>query len=156
MQIVFASTTELAAAIRHKQVSAVEVLDAHLRQIDRHNSALNAVVTMDVERARKRAKDADRALAQKKLWGPLHGVPFTLKDAFATAGVRTTVGFQPLADHVPRDDSTVAARLKDAGAILMGKTNVAELLGDFQTSNPIFGRTNNPWNLERTPGGSSG
>lgn len=139
MQIVFASTTELAAAIRRKQVSAVEALDAHLRQIERHNKALNAVVSMDVERARKRARDADRALAQKKLWGPLHGVPFTLKDAFATAGVRTTVGFQPLSDHVPREDSTVAARLKDAGA-----------------SNPIFGRTNNPWNLERTPGGSSG
>ena len=156
MQIVFSSTTELAAAIRRKQVSAVEALDAHLRQIDRHNPALNAVVTLDVERARKRAREADRALAQKKLWGPLHGVPYTLKDAFATAGVRTTVGFQPLADHVPREDSTVAARLKDAGAILMGKTNVAELLGDFQTSNPVFGRTNNPWNLDRTPGGSSG
>ena len=105
MQIVFASATELAAAIRHKQVSAVEALDAHLRQIDRHNPALNAVVTLDVERARKRAREADRALAQKKLWGSLHGVPYTLKDAFATAGVRTTVGFQPLADHVPREVS---------------------------------------------------
>src|SRR5205807_3078244 len=81
---------------------------------------------------------------------------FTLKDAHATAGMRTTVGFPPLADYVPREDGTVAARLKDAGGILVGKTNVPELLADFQTANTIFGRTNNPWNLERTPGGSSG
>jgi amidase len=82
-------------------------------------------------------------------------VPFTLKDAHATAGMRTTTGFPPL-DHVPREDSTVTARLKAAGGILLGKTNVAMLLADYQTSNPIFGRANNPWNLERTPGGSSG
>jgi amidase len=155
-EIVFSSATQLAAAIANKHVSAVEVLEGHLRQIDTHNKALNAVVTMDVERARTRAKEADDSLARGTSWGPLHGVPFTLKDAFATAGMRTTVGFQPLAEYVPKDDSTVAARLKGAGAILVGKTNVAELLADFQTSNPLFGRTNNPWNLDRTPGGSSG
>src|SRR2546421_1102509 len=87
--------------------------------------------------------------------GPLHGVPFTLKDAHATAGMRTTTGFLPL-DHVPHEDSTVTARLKAAGGILLGKTNVAMLLADYQTTNPIFGRTTNPWNIERTPGGSSG
>ena len=126
-----------------------------LSTIDRRNSALNAVVTIDADGARDRARQADEALARGVTWGPLHGVPFTLKDAFATAGMRTTVGFPPL-DHVPREDSTVAARLKAAGGILMGKTNVAQLLADFQTSNPIFGRSNNPWNLARTPGGSSG
>jgi amidase len=114
-------------------------------------------VTLDAERARARAAEADQAAARGEWWGPLHGVPFTLKDAHATAGVRTTSGFPPLAGHVPPADGTVAARLKAAGGILMGKTNVPVLLGDpGQTNNPIFGRTNNPWNLERTPGGSSG
>ena len=153
--IVFSSTTQLAAAIRAGHVSATEVLEAHLAQIATHNPALNAVVTMDAEQAHKRAREADEALARGELWGPLHGVPFTLKDAHATAGMRTTTGFPPL-DHVPQVDSTVTARLKAAGGILLGKTNVAMLLADYQTTNPIFGRTNNPWNIERTPGGSSG
>lgn len=156
MDIVFASTTELAAAIRARRVSAVEVLEAHLAQIERHNPALNAVVTLDAEQAHEQARQADEALARGEVCGPLHGVPFTLKDAHATAGMRTTTGFPPL-DHVPQQDSTVTARLKAAGGVLMGKTNVAVMLGDpAQSSNPIFGRTNNPWNIERTPGGSSG
>ena len=155
--VVFPSTTGLAAAIRAGRVSATQVLEAHLAQIDAHNPALNAVVTIVANQARERARDADDALARGQVWGPLHGVPFTLKDAHATAGVRTTVGFPPLADQVPREDGTVAARLKAAGGILLGKTNVAEMLGDpGQSSNPIFGRTNNPWDVERTPGGSSG
>ncbi len=153
--MVFSSTTQLAAAIRARQVSATEVLEAHLAQIATHNPALNAIVTMDVEQAYKRAREADAALARGVIWGPLHGVPFTLKDAHATAGMRTTTGFPPL-DHVPQTDSSVTARLKAAGGILLGKTNVAMLLADYQTTNPIFGRTNNPWNIERTPGGSSG
>jgi len=153
--IVFSSTTQLAAAIRARQVSATEVLEAHLAQIATHNPALNAIVTLDAEQAHKQAREADEALARGEIWGPLHGVPFTLKDAHATAGMRTTTGFPPL-DHVPHEDSSVTARLKAAGGILLGKTNVAMLLADYQTTNPIFGRTNNPWNIERTPGGSSG
>jgi amidase len=153
--IVFSSTTQLATAIRAGHVSATEVLEAHLAQIATHNPTLNAIVTMDAEQAHKRVRAADEALARGELWGPLHGVPFTLKDAYATAGMRTTTGFPPL-DHVPLVDSTVTARLKAAGGILLGKTNVAMLLADYQTTNPIFGRTNNPWNIERTPGGSSG
>ncbi len=153
--IVFSSTTQLAAAIRAGQVSAMQVLEAHLAQIDRHNPALNAVVTLDAEGARARAREADQALARGQVWGPLHGVPFTLKDAHATAGMRTTTGF-PALDLVPQKDSTVTARLKSAGGILIGKTNVPMMLADYQTNNPIFGRTNNPWNIERTPGGSSG
>src|SRR5205823_5167601 len=143
-------------AIRAGLVSAIEVLQAHLAQIDARNPTLNAVITLDAERAYERARAADAALARGEVWGPLHGVPFTLKDAHATAGMRTTVGFPPLADHVPQDDSTVAARLKAAGGVLIGKTNVPAMLADYQTSNPIFGRTNNPWDVERTPGGSSG
>ncbi len=157
MDIVFSSTTQLAAAIRAGHVSAIEVLQAHLAQIDTHNPTLNAVITLDAERAYERAREADAALARGEHWGPLHGVPFTLKDAHATAGMRTTTGFPPLANYVPKVDSTVTARLKAAGGILMGKTNVHVMLADpAQTDNPIFGRTNNPWNIERTPGGSSG
>ncbi len=155
--IVFSSTTQLAAAIRAGHVSATEVLEAHLAQIATHNPALNAIVTMDAERARERAREADKALARGEVWGPLHGVPFTLKDAHATAGVRTTTGFPPLANYVPQEDSPVAARLKKAGGMLIGKTNVHMMLADpAQSINPIFGRTKNPWNSERTPGGSSG
>jgi amidase len=101
------------------------------------------------------AREADAALARGEVWGPLHGVPFTLKDAHSTAGMRTTTG-SPLLDHVPKEDSTIAARLKAAGGVLLGKTNLAEMLADFQSTNPIFGRTSNPWDLERTSGGSSG
>src|SRR5512142_245996 len=101
--IVFLSTTQLAAAIRERRVSAMEALDAHLAQIEKCNSVLNAVITMDVDRARARARAADRAMARGEVWGPLHGVPFTLKDAHSTAGVRTMVGFPPL-DHVPHED----------------------------------------------------
>ena len=155
MDCVFSSTIHLAAAIRARDVSAREVLQAHLAQIEAHNPTLNAIITLDAERANERAREADAALARGEYWGPLHGVPFTLKDAHATAGMRTTNGFPPL-DHVPQEDSTVTARLKAAGGILLGKTNVAMMLGDYQTTNPIFGRSSNPWNIERTPGGSSG
>jgi amidase len=155
-QIIFASTAQLAAAIRTRDISAVEVLDAHLAQIASRNPALNAIITLDVERARTRAREADAALSRGEIWGPLHGVPFTLKDALATAGMRTTTG-SPMLDHVPQDDSAVSARLKRAGGILIGKTNVAEMLGDpGQSNNPLFGRTNNPWDTTRTAGGSSG
>ncbi|MBC8115659.1 MAG: amidase [Candidatus Saccharimonas sp.] len=156
MDIVFSDATHLAEAIRTGDISASEALEAHLAQIEKHNAALNAVVTLDAEAARKRALEADAAVSRGELWGPLHGVPFTLKDAHATAGMRTTTGAPPL-DHVPKADGTVATRLKSAGGVLMGKTNVHMLLADaLQTENPIFGRTNNPWDVTRTPGGSSG
>jgi amidase len=156
MDIVFSSTTQLAAAIRAGHVSATEVLQAHLAQIDAHNPTINAVITLDVERAYERAREADAAVARGEFWGPLHGVPFTLKDAHATAGMRTTTGVPEFSDYVPKVDSPVTARLKAAGGILVGKTNVPVMLADYQTTNPIFGRTNNPWNVERTSGGSSG
>lgn len=150
------TASELAAAIRDRHLTATDVLEAHLERIAQVNPALAAIVTMDADAARTRAREADRAIAHGEVWGPLHGVPFTLKDCHATAGMRTTVGFPPLADHVPEHDGAVAARMKAAGGILVGKTNVPPLLGGPYTDNPIFGRTRNPWDLARTPGGSSG
>jgi len=154
--LVFTSARDLAALIRDRHVSSVEVLDALLSQISHRNGDVNAIVSLDGERARQRAKAADDALTRGELWGPLHGVPFTIKDALETAGLRTTSGFPPLSDHVPTADATVVARLKGAGGILLGKTNLPTLAGGALSDNPLFGRTNNPWNLDRTPGGSSG
>ena len=155
-ELIFATAYDLANVIRQRRVSAVEALEMHLAHIARHNPAVNAIVTLDEAGARGRAQEADQALARGEIWGPLHGVPVTLKDSHSTAGLRTTVGFPALADYVPGEDGGVASRLKASGAVLMGKTNVPMLLGDIQTDNPIFGRTHNPWNLERGVGGSSG
>ena len=152
----FSSATEIATAIRLRRVSAAEVLEMFLARIAKHNPALNAICTLDEAGARARAREADAALARGELWGPLHGVPMTIKDALETAGLRTTGGYPPLAHHVPEKDATGVARLRAAGAVLMGKTNVPPLSADGRADNPIFGRTNNPWNLERTPGGSTG
>jgi amidase len=149
------TATELADRIRAKQVSAVEALEAYLARIDRYNPDLNAVVSLDTERARALAAQADAALAGGEEVGPLHGVPMTLKDTHDVAGLRTTVG-TPVLDRLPERDGTVAARLRAAGAIVIAHTNVPPWLGDYQSANPIFGRTNNPWDLGRTPGGSSG
>jgi amidase len=156
MDLVFSSTADLAAAIAARKISAVKALDAHLAQIDRHNEAINAVISLDSEGARKRAEEADAALARGTVLGPLHGVPFTLKDMHETSGMKTTVGFPPFADYVASQDSPVVIRLKAAGGVLMAKTNVATMLSDWQSNNPLFGRTRNPWNLERTAGGSRG
>jgi amidase len=153
---IFSSITQWADAIRTRRVSASEALQIHLAQIDKYNPALNAINIIDAERAMERGRAADEAVARGELLGPLHGIPFTLKDVHCTAGMRTTVGFPPFANYVPEEDSAVAARLKLAGGILIGKTNVATMLGDYQTNNPLFGRTNNPWNVHRTSGGSSG
>jgi amidase len=150
--LVFVPANQLARTIRQRHASALEVLEAHLAHIARHNPALNAIVTLDEQGARQRAEAADRALAQGQVWGPLHGVPFTLEDIHATAHIRSTWGGSPsLAEHVPLVDGMIAARLKAAGAILIGKTHGPAIWGDAS----VFGRTNNPWDLERTPGGSS-
>jgi len=156
MGLAFKSAGALAQLIRSRQLSANELLALHIDRIERLNAPLNAIVTLDLDRAARRAGDADAATARGEFWGPLHGVPCTLKDTHSTAGVRTTAGYPPLGDYVPTADGTIAARLRAAGAILLGKTNTALLAYDQQTSNPIFGRTNNPWDLTRTPSGSSG
>jgi amidase len=154
--LIFQSARELARIIRDREASAEEVLDAHLRQIAEHNPALNAIVTLDEQGARRRAREADEALARGDVWGPLHGVPVTIKDCFETAGLKTTSGFPPLKEHVPAEDATAVARLRAAGAVIVGKTNLSLLAADYQTDNPVFGRTNNPWDRTRTAGGSSG
>jgi len=153
---IFSSASDLSVAVRRRALSARDVIEQHLAHIRQHNPALNAIVTLDEEGALRAAREADGALARGAQCGPLHGVPFTLKDCHATLGMRTTAGHPTLADHVPAEDGTVAARLKAAGAILVGKTNVPPMAMSLQTDNPIFGRTNNPWNPARTVGGSSG
>ena len=150
------SAAELARRIRAREVSAVEVLEAHLDRIERQNPTVNAVVTLNAERARARADAADAALARDEAWGPLHGVPFTVKDQFSTAGLRTTYALPHYADFVPDADAPQVARLKGAGGILMGKTNLPLAAYDWQCVHPNFGRTNNPRALACTPGGSSG
>jgi amidase len=152
----FSSAVELAAALRARRCSARELTELYLARISRHNPSLNAYCTLDEGGALRRAREADEALARGELWGPLHGVPMSIKDALETAGMRTTGGHVPLRDHVPQRDATAVARLRAAGAILLGKTNVPPLSADYRADNEIFGRTNNPWSLERTPGGSSG
>ena len=154
--LVFLPAYQLAQMIRTREVSAVEVLDAYLAQIAKHNTKLNAICTLDENNARARAKQADEALAKGENWGALHGVPITIKDIFETAGLRTTAGYIPLKNYVPQEDATVVARLRTAGAVILGKTNMAELAGDFQSTNSLFPRVNNPWNLDYTAGGSSG
>lgn len=147
---------KLASMIIDGEVSSVEVLEAYLDQIAEHNDDLNAIVTLDENAARQRAEQADAALARDEVWGPLHGVPVTIKDTFETQGLRTTSSYPPLSDYVPERDAIVVSRLRAAGAIILGKTNMATLAIGFQTDSPIFGRTNNPWDLAYTPGGSSG
>lgn len=156
IHLTFPTTSELANMIRQRHVSSQEVLETHLSHIATFNPSINAIVTLDEKQARQRAKEADEALARGEVWGPLHGVPVTVKDVFETEGLRTTSSFKPLANYIPKQDATVVARLRQAGAIIMGKTNTPEMAGDEQTNSPLFGRTNNPWNLDRTPGGSSG
>ena len=150
------SATALAQAIRDKKVSSREVVEAHLRRIEEVNSKLNAVVQIVAERALSEAEQADSALARGETQGILHGVPITLKDSIDTQGVVTTGGTKGRTNYVPGADATVAARLKAQGAILMGKTNTPELTLAGETDNLVYGRTNNPYDLSRSPGGSSG
>jgi len=152
----FRSATELSASIRRREVSSRELLELYLARIEKHNPALNAVVTLDAERARSRAAEADAALARGESWGPLHGLPITVKDSFETAGVRTTSGSPTLSHHVPTADAESVKRLRGAGAVIFGKTNLPVFAGDLQSYNSVFGTTNNPWDATRTPGGSSG
>jgi amidase len=149
------SARALAHRLRQREVSAVEVLDAYQRRIERLNPTVNAVVSANFDQARQAAVAADRLLARGDSPGPLHGVPMTTKDGHDVAGLRTTIGTKHY-DHVPSRDGTVAARLRAAGAIHVGHSNVPPLLAEYRADNPIFGRTNNPWDLNRTPGGSSG
>jgi len=152
----FVSALEAARAVRSRETSAVELTTLMFQRIGQFGPKVNAVVTLTKEAALGRADAADRAAARGEWWGPFHGVPCTVKDSLETAGVRTTAGAPSLSNHVPARDAAAVERLRAAGAVLIGKTNVPYMAGDFQTYNELFGTTNNPYDLKRTPGGSSG
>lgn len=152
----FETATRLARAIRNGRLSSVEATQAHLDRIGRLNASLNALVVVDRDGALKGAKAADRARAKKKALGPLHGVPITIKEAFDIAGLHTTSSHPPLKDNVAAADASLVARLRAAGAVILGKTNVPELCADFQTDSPLFGTTRNAWDGRRAAGGSTG
>ncbi|MEE9607928.1 MAG: amidase [Myxococcota bacterium] len=152
----FRSAADLAGALQRRELSSRELLEHFLERVERLNGRINAVVTLDAERARERADAADAALARGESWGALHGLPVTVKDCFETAGLRTTAGAPEYARHVPREDAIAVRRLVEAGAVVFGKTNTPALAADWQTYNALHGTTRNPWDPERSPGGSSG
>jgi len=156
MDIAFKSARDLAGMIRRGKLSSLDLLDHYLERIARFNPKLNAVIWMDVDGARKRAKAADRAAKKGEFWGPLHGVPMTIKESYDVAGAPTTWGDPTLKDNIAKEDSLPVKRLKAAGVNLFGKTNVPLMLADWQSFNAIYGTTNNPWDVTRVPGGSSG
>lgn len=155
-EIIYASATQLARAIREKELSSEEVVSAYLKRIEEVNPKLNALVHVTADAARERAREADRATARGESWGPLHGVPVTIKDAFETAGVVSVGGTKGREGYVPDEDAAGVARLKAAGAVVLGKTNVPEISLAFESDNLVYGQTRNPYDLARTPGGSSG
>jgi amidase len=154
--LAYRSTAEVAERIRQGDLRSRDALEAMLERSEQLNPPINAVVTLDADRARREANAADAAARRGEATGALHGVCMTVKDSFETAGMRTTSGAPELASHVPETDSDPVARLRAAGAVIVGKTNLPIYAGDCQSYNEVFGRTSNPWNLERTPGGSSG
>ncbi|MFN0162911.1 MAG: amidase [Burkholderiales bacterium] len=152
----FGSASAQAAALRRGRIDSVELLAAYLARVDRFNPALNAFVVDDRKAAMKRARAADRARARGEIWGPLHGLPMTVKESFDLTGHPTTWGNLPRQDHVASTDALAVTRLKAAGAVVFGKSNVPLNLADFQSYNAVYGRTSNPWDVQRVPGGSSG
>ncbi|MBL7176683.1 MAG: amidase [Desulfobacteraceae bacterium] len=154
--IPFRSAKQLASMIRRKKVGCLELLDHYLDRIERYNPEINAVIFMDVNAARKRAKAADSALTRGHLWGPLHGVPMTIKESFDVASMPSTWGIPQYKNNYPPKNAVAVDRFMKAGAVLFGKTNVPIYLADWQSFNDIYGTTNNPWDLTRVPGGSSG
>lgn len=155
MELIKLSAVKIAAMIRGRKLSPVEVVEAHLRRIEEINPKLNALVTLAPD-ALDRAREAERAIMRGVEVGLLHGLPITIKDTIETRGLKTTSGTLLRAEHVPHEDALAVARLRAAGAIILGKTNVPEMAIPYECDNPVFGRTNNPHDVERTSGGSSG
>jgi Asp-tRNA(Asn)/Glu-tRNA(Gln) amidotransferase A subunit family amidase len=158
-EILFLPAVAIAELIRKKKISPVDLVEAHLTQIEKLNPKLNAFVHVDASSARRAAQAAEAAVMQKnapKILGPLHGVPVSIKSSFEVSGMRCESGTRLRAGHVPTQDAPLVARLRAAGAIVLGVTNTPELLMAWETDNLLYGRTNNPWDLKRTPGGSSG
>lgn len=156
MNLLYRSAFEIGADIKAHRVSAREVLDFFLDRIETINPQINAVVALDEARARARADEADIAARNGEDWGPLHGVPITIKDAFCTEGLVTVGGMPDCREHVPTKNAAAVQRYVDAGAIIFGKTNVPFMSSDLQSFNEVYGTTNNPWNILHTCGGSSG
>ena len=154
--LAFMPATELCRLIRRREISPVEAADRALARIDRVNPVVNAYCTVAADQARAAAREAEAAVVRGDALGPLHGVPVAIKDMSLTAGIRTTFGSRLFADYVPTEDALDVARLKQAGAIVIGKTNTPEFAAGPNTVNVLFGATRNPWNLERSAGGSSG
>ena len=154
--LTFLSALAMAEQIREKKISPVELVDAHLAKIEKLNPQLNAFVHVDVERVRSEARVAEASVTNGKTLGPLHGVPISIKSSLDVAGLRCEAGTRLRAGYVATEDAPLVARLRNAGAIVLGVTNTPELLMAWETDNLLYGRTNSPWDLERTPGGSSG
>jgi amidase len=155
-ELAYLSATAIAKKIREREISSLEAVDYFLARIAALDKPINSVVTIDADQARAAAESADTTLARGGPRGPLHGVPMTIKDSFQTAGLRTTSGAPELAKFIPQEDAWPVARLREAGAVILGKTNLPIYAGDLQSYNEIFGTTNNPYDVSRTPGGSSG
>ena len=154
-EICYLDATQISASIRDKSFSSQEVAQAFLERIEEVNPIINALVEFPDDVVQN-ARQADEAIARGEIWGPLHGVPFTVKDCIDTKGIVTTRGSRLFAERVPYEDATVVERIKGAGGILIGKSNMPEFALWWETDNLVYGRTNNPWNINRTPGGSSG
>ena len=152
----FATALDAAAAIKAKRISSLELTELCFRRIDQYNQKLNAVILQFREQSLARAREADRALARGQSWGPFHGVPITVKESYGMEGVPTTAGIVESRDFRPKHNAVAIDRILRSGAIIVGKTNVPVALADLQSYNPIYGTTNNPWDLSRTPGGSTG
>lgn len=155
-ELCYLPATELSAAFRSRRRSPVEVAEATVRRIERVNPAVNAFVTVAADLALASARESERRFGRGEARGPLEGVPVGIKDLSETKGIRTTHGSRLFADHVPDADAPVIARVRDGGAVILGKTNTPEFGWKSPTSNPLFGPTRNPWDLERTSAGSSG
>ena len=154
--LTFLTAVNMAEQIRRRTISPVELADAHLAKIERLNPVLNAFVHVDAERVRREAHAAEAAVISGKTLGPLHGVPTSIKSSVDVAGLRCEAGTQLRAGQIAAQDAPLVARLRHAGAIVLGVTNAPELLMAWETDNLVYGPTNNPWDLDRTPGGSSG
>ena len=152
----FRSATELAADLRARRIGCRELLELYLKRVERFNPQLNAVIASDVVGARSRADAADAALARGEIWGPLHGLPMTVKESYNVAGLPTTWGDPAYKDNIAQTNALAVERFNNAGAVIFGKTNVPLMLADWQSYNAVYGTTNNPWDATRVPGGSSG
>ena len=154
--LAFSSASTLANLVRNRDISAVELAQMYIDRIERFDDDLNIVVVRTFERALRDARAADEAVARGDALGPLHGVPMTIKESYVMEDTPSTWGQEPFRDNISATDGLAVSRLRNAGAVFLGKTNVPLDLADFQSYNTIYGTTSNPWNAERTPGGSSG